>query len=172
MKNKVTPRDHELVMDDNDLILTKTDPSGCISYANLTFIKFAGYTEDELLGEQHSLVRHPDMPRVIFRILWDTIKAKKEVFAYVKNLAKDGSYYWTFASVAPDFDDENNIIGYFSVRRKPKRVALKKIEEIYKELLDAERNETRRDSVDASMKVLNGYLNSRKLIYDEFIHQI
>ncbi len=172
MKNNVTPRNHELVMADEDLILSKTDLTGRMTYANEIFKKFAGYKEDELLNEQHSIVRHPDMPRAIFKILWDGIKTKREVYAYVKNLAKDGSYYWTFANVAPDLDLDGNIVSYFSVRRKPDRASLEKIETLYHEMLQAEKKVSRRDSIDASMAILNDYLKARNADYDSFIHEI
>lgn len=172
IKTKITPRDHELVMADDDLIISKTDLTGRIIYANDIFKKFSGYEEWELLDQQHSIVRHPDMPRAIFKILWDVIKGKREIFAYVKNLTKDGSYYWTFANISPDLDLDGNIVSYFSVRRKPNRSSLEKIRQLYAEMLKAEKKVPRRESIDASMAVLNDYLKARNADYDTFIHQI
>jgi PAS domain S-box-containing protein len=85
MKNKQSPTRHERVMRDQDFIVSKTDLKGRITYCNRVFIEFAGYDEHELMGEQHNIVRHPDMPRGVFKYLWDTLAQKKEVFAYVLN---------------------------------------------------------------------------------------
>lgn len=99
MKYKVEPNSREKVMRENDFIVSKTDLKGRITYGNRIFIEYSGYTEEELLGAPHNIIRHPDMPRGVFKFLWDTLAAEKECFAYVKNMAKDGSYYWVFANV-------------------------------------------------------------------------
>lgn len=101
MKYKVVPTSNEKVMREDDFIVSKTDLQGIITYGNRIFIEFSGYTEAELLGSQHNIIRHPDMPRGVFKFLWDTLHAEKECCAYVKNMAKDGSFYWVFANVTP-----------------------------------------------------------------------
>jgi len=103
-------------------------------------MKFAKMSEKELLGQPHSIIRHPDMPRVVFKLLWDRLKNKEEIFAYVKNLSSDGSYYWVYANVTASLDSKNNIIGYYSVRRKPNAKALDVVEGLYKTLLEKEKN--------------------------------
>ena len=107
----------ERTFGDDEIIVSKTDTKGRITYANRVFQQVAGYTEDELLGKAHSIVRHPDMPRCVFKFLWDTIGAGNEVFAYVLNKAKNGDHYWVFAHVTPTFDDHGRIISYHSNRR-------------------------------------------------------
>jgi PAS domain S-box-containing protein len=92
-----------------------------ITYANETFLKIAGYTEDEILGQPHNIIRHPDMPRCVFKLLWDTLEMKHEIFAYVKNMAKNGDFYWVFAHVTPTFNEHGTVIGYHSNRRVPER---------------------------------------------------
>ena len=172
MKNKVAPIDREKPMRENDFIVSKTDLKGRITYGNEIFIEFSGYTEAELLGAQHNIIRHPDMPRGVFRFLWDSIAAGNEVFAYVKNMAKDGSYYWVFANVTPDYDAAGNIIGYLSVRRAPKRSALPVVEGLYKAMLEAERNAGAKDACDASLALLTEVLNEKGMSYEELVHAL
>ena len=85
---------HEVFFDDDEIIVSKTDLTGKITYANDMFLRIAGYKEVEVLGQPHSLIRHPDMPRSIFKLLWDTISAGGEIFAYVMNRCKNGDHYW------------------------------------------------------------------------------
>jgi PAS domain S-box-containing protein len=169
MKYSVSPTQNELVMRDQDFIVSKTDLKGRITYANRIFIEFAGYDEKELLGAQHNIVRHPDMPRGVFKLLWDTIQSGHEIFAYVKNMSKDGSFYWVLANVTPVLDESNAVVGYNSVRRKPKKEALVVIEKIYGEMLTRERNSGTKDAVQASVAYLTNLLNERKVSYEEFI---
>ena len=112
MKSKVQPIASQRVMRPDEFIVSKSDPAGLITYGNRSFITYSGYGEAELLGQPHSLLRHPDMPRALFHLLWTTLKGGEECFAYIKNLAKDGSYYWSFASLAPCYDDQNRVNGY------------------------------------------------------------
>jgi PAS domain S-box-containing protein len=172
MKNRVAPIDREKPMRENDFIVSKTDLKGRITYGNEIFIEFSGYTEAELLGAQHNIIRHPDMPRGVFRFLWESIAAGNEVFAYVKNMAKDGSFYWVFANVTPDYDAAGNIIGYLSVRRAPKRSALPVVEGLYKAMLEAERNAGAKDACDASLALLTEVLNEKGMSYEELVHAL
>ena len=167
MKRPITPTAVERVLRDDDFIVSKTDLKGRITYGNRIFIEFSGYTERELLGTQHNIVRHPDMPRAIFKLLWDTLQDRQECNAYVKNMARDGSFYWVFANVTPSFDLEGNLIGYFSVRRKPKSSAIKTVTELYRAMLAAEQRAGSRDAIAASTKILNDLLAEKGSSYDE-----
>ena len=109
----------ERFFDKNEIIVSKTNLKGHITYANKTFLNIAGYTEKEVLGEPHSILRHPDMPRCVFQLLWDTVQEKKEIFAYVINRTKIGDHYWVMAHVTPSFDASGQIDGYHSNRRVP-----------------------------------------------------
>ncbi|MDH5444863.1 MAG: PAS domain-containing protein [Gammaproteobacteria bacterium] len=170
MKNKqITPTDREKVMRENDFIVSKTDTKGRITYGNQIFIEFSGYSEKELLGAQHNIIRHPDMPRAVFKLLWDTISQGKEIFAFVKNMAKDGSFYWVFANVTPDYDEKENIIGYFSVRRKPNPEALAAVSGLYAQMLDAEKQAGAKDAIDASTQLLLNFLAEKGVSYEELI---
>lgn len=91
MHNKVKPTLKERQFNEGEIVVSKTDLKGKILYGNRIFIELSGYTEKELLGKSHNIVRHPDMPKVIFKFLWDFVQSGKEIAAYVKNLSKDGS---------------------------------------------------------------------------------
>ena len=116
MRQKIVPMDKQRNVPDNELIVSKTDLKGKITYCNDIFIQLSGYRENELLGKAHNIVRHGDMPRIIFKLLWENIQNGREIVAYVKNLAKDGAYYWVIAYVSPSFNEKGEIIGYHSVR--------------------------------------------------------
>lgn len=169
MKPKITPTTVERKMREDDFIVSKTDLSGKITYGNRIFMEFSGYSEDELLGTQHNIIRHPDMPRAVFKFLWDTIQAGQECFAYVKNMAKDGSFYWVFANVTPSYDASGTMIGYLSVRRKPKEEAVKTISGVYRMMLEAEQRAGPRDAIDVATKILIDLLAEKKMSYDELI---
>jgi len=156
------------IMKQEDFIVSKTDLKGNITYCNEIFIKFAKLSEKELLGKPHNIIRHPDMPKVVFKLLWERIKNREEIFAYVKNRSADGGYYWVYANVTASIDSSNNIIGYYSVRRKPNDSALVVIEDLYRTLVDRERS----GGVEASLKYLNSLLESKGVSYDEFINSI
>ncbi|WP_373974026.1 PAS domain-containing protein [Chitinibacter sp. SCUT-21] len=169
MKNRIIPTSHEKLMRENDFIVSKTDTKGRITYGNRIFIEFSGYTEQELLGAQHNIIRHPDMPRGVFKFLWDTIASGQEVFAYVKNMAKDGSFYWVLANVTPDYDSNGNIVGYLSVRRCPKRSAVDTCTGLYQKMLAAEQAAGPRDACNASLAILNSLLQQHGVSYEELV---
>ena len=156
-------------MRDNDFIVSKTDLKGRITYANKIFIEFSGYSQDELFNTQHNIIRHPDMPRAVFHLLWQTLQSGKEFNGYVKNMCKDGGFYWVFANVTPSFDNNNRVIGYYSVRRKPTQKALDVVEPIYREMLIAEKNAGVRDAIDASTRLLLEKLDQQEVAYEQFV---
>lgn len=172
MKNQITPTQNEVHLDDHSFIVSKTDLKGKITYANRVFMHIAGYREHELLGVQHNILRHPDMPRGVFKLLWNVIESGNECFAYVKNLCKNGDYYWVFANITVDYDNNGNPIGYFSVRRKPRREAIETIIPIYKEMMRIEQKAGPRDAPDASIKWLNEVLDSQDTSYERYIHTL
>lgn len=169
MKQSITPTSVERQMREDDFIVSKTDLKGRITYGNRIFIEFSGYSEAELIGAQHNIIRHPDMPRAVFKLLWDTIQAKKECNAYVKNMAKDGSYYWVFANVTPNFDNNGNVTGYFSVRRKPKASGVETVTGLYRAMLQEEQRAGARDAIAASTRILTDLLTAKGLSYDELV---
>ncbi len=149
----------------DDFIVSKTDTKGRLTYVNKVFMDFAEYSEQELLGKPHNIVRHPDMPKAVFKLLWDRIQNKKEIFAFVINKTKNNNEYWVFANVTASLDENGNIIGYYSVRRKTNPKALEIIKPLYKKMLEAERS----GGIEGGMKVLNDALKEEGASYDEFI---
>jgi PAS domain S-box-containing protein len=149
-------KNDEKIIDDNDFIVSKTDTKGFIIYCNRIFVDMAGWSRDELIGSNHNIIRHPDMPKIAFKILWDLIKQKKEFFGFVKNLRKDGGYYWVLAYMTADVDLNGNIIGYSSFRKKPSRKGIEEITPIYKALVEAEKS----GGMDASYDLLKKALKA------------
>lgn len=117
--------DVEVPYPEGRLIVSSTEPDGVITHVNQSFVDMSGFSEDELVGQPHYILRHPDMPPAAFKDLWDTVHAGDRWQGYVKNLRKDGAYYWVYATVVANIRD-GEVKGYTSVRRKPSR---KKIEE-------------------------------------------
>jgi len=155
MRLSITPTLHERKLRDNDFIVSKTDPSGRITYANRIFMDICGFAESDLLGVQHNIIRHPDMPRGVFRFMWDTLKAGDEFFGFAKNLCSDGGFYWVFANITPDYDKNGILKGYYSVRRRPPESALEILIPVYKEMLAIEqRSPTKKAAPDKSIAYL------------------
>jgi PAS domain S-box-containing protein len=155
----------EKFLNEDDFIVSKTDTKGHIIYGNKSFIKLSGYSDKELLGAPHSILRHPQMPSIVFKFLWGRILKKEEIFAYVKNLAKDGSFYWVFANVTATTDSQGVIRDFHSVRRKPSSKSMQIIPQLYQELLEIEKKE----GVEASKKLLDTRLLAQGKTYDEFV---
>lgn len=168
---QVVPTNVESFFDPGDIIVSKTDLKGRITYANKVFCGISGYSEAELIGQPHSIIRHPDMPRAVFKLLWDTVLDGREIFAYVKNLAKNGNFYWVFAHVTPTFDADRNIVSLHSNRRVPDRRVLESaIIPLYAEVLRAERAHANgKDALAAGYKTLVDFVASKKVAYDELV---
>ncbi|MCL8026730.1 PAS domain-containing protein [Nocardioides bruguierae] len=156
-----------------ELIVSKTDRQGRLTYVNDTFLKVSGYTEKSLIGEPHNVVRHPAMPRAVFRLLWDRLEAGREVFAYVVNKTADGGYYWVFAHVTPSFGPGGVIVGFHSSRRAPSQAALGRVRPLYDRLLAAEAGAGgARAQAEAGYSALQAELEAQGLSYDELIWHI
>ncbi len=155
------------------MIVTKTDLKGHITYANKVFCDIASITESEALGAPHSFLRHPDMPRCIFKLLWDRISSGHEVFAYVINMASSGDHYWVFAHVTPTSDEKGAITGYHSNRRVPDQGVVATISSLYQELKAIEDSAGDRNTgLQASTEKLLQILNEKGVGYDEFIFSL
>ncbi|HDZ5065384.1 TPA: PAS domain S-box protein [Campylobacter jejuni] len=157
----------EIFLQKDSLITSKTDLKGNIVYANHDFLKYAGYTMSEVLNKPHNIVRHEEMPKTVFKYLWDYMREGKEIFAFVKNKAKDGSFYWVFANVTPSMDIKNNIIGYYSVRRMPNKNAISKIESLYKDLLKIEQQ-----GLNKGVEMLKNFCKDTGKTYNELIFSL
>lgn len=169
-KAKIIPVDQELTFSPDEIIVTKTDKTGRIMYANDVFCRLAEMKTSEVVGQPHSIIRHPDMPRAIFKLLWDSIGAGREIFALVKNMSATGKYYWVVAHVTPTRDSSGNILGYHSNRRSPQKSSVAEIVPLYRELQAEElKHSDRRAGLEASFKLLQSKLQTAGKSYDEFI---
>lgn len=154
----------------NEVIVTKTDHQGRITYANDVFCRVSAISEAEMLGQPHNIIRHPDMPRGVFRLLWETLAQRQELFAYIVNLASDGAHYWVLAHVTPSLDGAGRLVGYHSNRRLPDPAAVREIKPIYDRLLAEERKHARAtDAAQAGLAILQETLAERGTDYDRFV---
>jgi PAS domain S-box-containing protein len=154
---KPTPNNNEIEVKPVDIVVSKADEDGDIEYANPIFYKLSGYNKKELTHAPHSILRHPDMPKVVFKYLWHELKKGNEVHAFVKNMTKNGSFYWVFAYVRSAVNPDGSLRNYVSTRKVMSREARAIIEPLYKKLLDIENS----DGIEASEKELIVTLNGR-----------
>ena len=119
-------------------IISETDTKGVITFANRKFCEIAGYTPAELKGQPHNIIRHPDMPKAAFAQMWETIKSGQSWNGIVKNLRKDGLYYWVETEISPVRDDEGNITGYIAARKPASRKNIDEVALTYKTMLEKE----------------------------------
>lgn len=161
----------ERFFETDQVIVTKTDLKGKITYANDVFQKASAISERDALGSPHNIIRHPDMPRCIFKLLWDTLQNGQEIFAYVLNRAMNGDHYWVYAHVTPSINDAGEIVGYHSNRREPdKAIVSTEIMPFYKKLCETERShESPKTGLQASMDLVETTLADMGMAYDEFV---
>ncbi|WP_413998622.1 PAS domain-containing protein [Flavobacterium sp. W1B] len=163
------PIDREVVWDKKKIVLSRTDKFGTIEYANDVFIDVSGYEDYELIAQPHNIVRHPDMPKVIFKILWDSLKSGNNFHAVVKNLAKSGRYYWMITDFEIIKEKNGEIKNYIGKRKAVPNDALKNhIEPLYQRLLQIEKV----SGLDASEKYLAGFLEEKKMSYEMYIKDV
>jgi len=156
-------------LDPKRYIVSKTDNSGKITYGNDYFVEISGYSESELIGQPHNIIRHPDMPRLIFKLLWERLEHGQNMLAVVKNLSKDGRTYW----VTTEFETKRNkltneIIGYTAFRKAASEKAINEIQKLYNTLHKIEQE----FDIEASEKYLTGYLEEKNQSYDEYIDDV
>ncbi|WP_457596669.1 PAS domain-containing protein [Hydrogenimonas sp.] len=119
-------------------MVSETDLEGVITYANRRFCEMSGYSRRELVGAPHNLVRHPDMPKEVFREMWRTIEEGRLWRGYLKNLRKDGKFYWVLAYIQPKFDINGEKVGYVAVRKLASRDRIERVEVLYEKLKQGE----------------------------------
>jgi len=154
-----------------DIIVSQSDLDGFIIYANPIFYKIAGYPYGKLIGENHNIIRHPTMPKAIFKILWEQLEDKKEVYSFIKNRTKDNRYYWVFAHIRPSFNKDKSVRNYISTRRAISNKAKSIIEPLYRQLLEIEK----REGVKASEKIFKKFMEQHRYhnqSNNEIIHNI
>jgi len=157
IRSEITDVEHEVKS--VDLIVSKSDAEGNITYVNPIFIKISGYSQASLLEKPHAILRHPDMPKAIFRYLWQNIKEGKDVVAFVKNLCADGGYYWVLATVKMAKNPDGSFRNYVSTRKFITDAAKNQISALYKTLLDIEKDE----GEEASWEAFNNFLSSNNI---------
>jgi PAS domain S-box-containing protein len=169
----VQPTGEERTFSADELIVSKTDPRGVITYANDVFLRVSGYSPSEVIGKPHNIIRHPEMPKAVFQLLWDTLAARREVFAYINNLAADGAHYWVLAHVTPPYGHDGSVVGYHSNRRCPAPAAVAAIQPLYERLLAEERRHPNgRAAVEASSRLLTELIAEQAPSYEDFIWSV
>jgi len=159
------PIDEEITFSKKKFIVSKTDIKGKITFVNKNFCKVSGYSEDELIGAPHNILRHPDMPSAIFYLVWKNLLSGRRISGIVKNLAKDGRYYWVIADFEPKFDTNGNITSLTAFRRAAPSSVIEVAEELYSTMLTIEK----KHGMDKSLSYLEGYLEEHGVTYDAFI---
>ena len=163
------PIDNEIKLTDKQSIVSRTDSLGVIEYGNDYFQEISGYSEAELVGRPHNIVRHPDMPKVVFKMMWERISKGEDIRAIIKNLAKDGSYYWVLTEFEPKIDPvTNKILSHTAFRRHVPQRAINAIAPIYKKLLEIEKEH----NMQSSEKYLLEFLEKNNTTYDEYIEKL
>ena len=167
--NKPKPIDKEIKIKPNKFLMSVTDLKGDILRVNDYFCEVCGYSKDELIGKPHNIVRHPDMPKAVFYIMWKYIQNGKNITAVVKNLAKDGRYYWVITDFEIRRNEKGEIDRYMAFRYSPSKKIVYQIEPLYKKLLEVEKM----DGMNVSLEYLDDTLNSLGVSdYNEYIKKL
>jgi len=164
-----TPIDREVQWDKTKTLISETDVKGTITNVNDVFCAVAHYSASELIGQPHNLIRHPDMPKVVFKILWENLKGKNNFHAIIKNLSKSGRYYWVITNFEIIRNEKDEITHYVSYRKAlPKHLINEHIAPLYERLLKIEKA----NGMEVSERYFNGFLEDRKTTYDAFIRKL
>jgi PAS domain S-box-containing protein len=168
LTNRPTPSERELEWDKSKVLLSKTDSRGNILYANESFIDVCGYDDFELMDKSHNLLRHPDMPKVIFKLLWENLSKGKDYNVVIKNMSKTGRYYWVVNDITTVVDDNENM--FFTGKQKTisNDIINNHIEPLYKKLLHIEQA----SGIQSSENYLLGFLEERNKNYIQFINDL
>lgn len=142
----------------DQLIISKSDPAGKITYCDQAFITLSGYSEDQLIGQPHNILRHPDMPAGLFYLMWQTLKEKREFNGFIKNRSKQGDSYWALINITPMFSPDGQLSGYTSASRAPNPAATTLFGIYYEQMLDSEKNHHRKDAAQQSLNQLSDML--------------
>jgi len=174
MRPSVPLTKNERLLGEKEIIVSKTDLTGKITYANKTFLNISGYSEEEVLGVQHNCIRHPEMPRAVFKFLWDRLANGEEVFAYVINQSKNGDHYWVLAHVTPSKDPDGNVVGYHSNRRAvDKSIVDNVISPVYASLCNIESSAASpKAGLEASMAALGDFVDEKGGNYDQWLFSL
>ena len=161
------PINNEIILDPSKVIMSKTDYKGVIQYANEYFMTICGYEEYELMGKPHNVIRHPDMPKVIFKFMWERLHKGENIYAIVKNLAKDGSYYWVMTTFETTYDEDGDILAHYARRKAVPIEARKTFEDLYKRIIKIENQ-----NEEVAEKYFYGFIEDSGKTYDELFLSI
>ncbi len=164
--DQITGREKKVAS--HQMLVSKTDAKGVIMFANDNFVDVSGYSMEELVGQPHSILRHPDMPRAIFYHMWDSIKHGNNIMAVVKNKTKRGDHYWVTTDFEIRRDREGRIQSYIAFRHAAPRHVVREIEPLYASMLEIEK----KYGMDASFAYLEGYLETIGMSYDAYIQRL
>jgi len=160
--------DEEIKFSKKKFIISKTDTKGFIIFTNKNFSEVSGYSEVELINQPHNILRHPDMPQAIFFLVWQTLLAGKSISGVIKNLAKDGRYYWVIADLEPKFNKKGEIIALTAFRRSAPQNVIDTTAELYETMLSIEK----KHGMEKSLTYLEAFLEEQHLNYNEFIAEL
>lgn len=166
-KNQSIPKNNEIILDPSKVIMSKTNRKGVIQYANNYFLEVCQYSENEILGKPHNIIRHPDMPKVIFKVMWEKLHKGENLFAVVKNLTKDGSFYWVVTKFETTYDKDENIISYYARRKAVPKKIREITESIYEKILAIEKYD-----IELAEKTFYEILKNENLSYDDFFLEL
>lgn len=156
--NRPIPKNEAIVLDPKRYLVSRTDKYGVIEFANDYFSEISGYSKQELIGQPHNIIRHPDMPKIVFKLMWERISEGKDMMALVKNLAKDGRFYWVFTTFEPDRDlDTGEIFGYRAFRKAAPKDVVEVVDRLYRKLWVAEKE----GGMESSQILLNQFLKQQ-----------
>ena len=161
------PIEKEVLLDPTKVIMSKTDYKGVIQYANDYFVSICGYQEYELMGKPHNIIRHPDMPKVIFKFMWERLFKGENIHAAVKNLTKDGGYYWVITTFETTYDEVGNIKAHYARRKAIPPKAKKPFEELYAKILKIEKQD-----IKVAEKYFFSLIEESGMSYDELFLSI
>ena len=162
------PINKEIKFNKKKFIVSKTDIKGNITFVNKNFCDISGYNEEELIGISHNILRHPDMPRAIFFLIWSSLLRGEAVSGVIKNLAKSGKYYWVIADFDVKKDKDGNIKSLTAFRRSAPQQVIDTIEELYETMLNIEK----RRGIKGSLSYLEAYLEEHNMNYDQFLNDL
>jgi len=161
--------DEEIQLDPKKYIVSKTDTDGTIEYANDYFVEISGYSTAELMESPHSILRHPDMPKTIFKMMWDRLHNGEEMVALIKNRSKDGRYYWVVTELESNFDKlTNKPVSHTAYRKAATHKMVDEIEPLYKKLLEIEESH----GIEDAQKYFIGFLEEKGKNYDEYMKKV
>ncbi len=160
--------DEEIKFSKKKFIISKTDIKGKIIFINKNFSDISHYSEEELIGAPHNVLRHPDMPRAVFYLVWKTLLSGRPISGVIKNLAKDGRYYWVIADLEPKFDKDGHIIALTAFRRAAPQDVIDTVEDLYATMLSIEK----KHGMEQSVAYLQGFLEEHEMTYDNFMQEL